>query len=76
LDLESDKGTHSPDAVHISTWVPPAPTMVSSNLDEISQYDALRKYLDSLNEEINQHGDIKYKMLTKVKQIFSLFTLY
>ncbi|KAG1054230.1 hypothetical protein G6F43_003740 [Rhizopus delemar] len=65
LDLESDKGTHNPDAVHISTWVPPAPTMVSSSLNEISQYDALRKYLDSLNEEINQHGDIKYKMLTK-----------
>lgn len=58
---------NDPDAVHVSTWVPPAPTMVSSVLDEKSHYDDLQKYLDSLNEEINEHREIKKKILVKVK---------
>ncbi|KAG1472849.1 hypothetical protein G6F56_001297 [Rhizopus delemar] len=59
LDLASN------DTVNISTWLPPTPTTVPSTLDEATQYDNLRRYLDSLNEEIDQHGDIKDKMLIR-----------
>lgn len=56
-----------PDAVHISHWVPPTPTMVSSALDETTHYDNLQKYLGMLNQEINDHREIKKKILVKVK---------
>jgi hypothetical protein len=59
---------HDPDQVNISHWVPPAPTMVSSVLDEESHYDNLQKYLVLLNQEINDHREIKKKILVKVMQ--------
>ncbi|CEG72491.1 hypothetical protein RMATCC62417_08043 [Rhizopus microsporus] len=58
---------HHPDTVHVSTWVPPAPSMISSTLDEVTQYENLQKYLNQLNEEINEHRELKDKMLIKVK---------
>ncbi|GAA5804889.1 hypothetical protein HPULCUR_010398 [Helicostylum pulchrum] len=57
-----------PDAVHISSWVPPTPTMVSSALDETTHYDNLQKYLGMLNQEINDHREIKKKILVKFPQ--------
>jgi hypothetical protein len=60
------KYIHDPDTVHISNWVPPAPTMVSSILDEKTQLEGLQKYVDQLNEEINEHREIKKKILVKV----------
>ncbi|KAI8087116.1 hypothetical protein BDF21DRAFT_413756 [Thamnidium elegans] len=57
-----------PDAVHISNWVPPTPTMVSSALDETTHYDNLQKYLGMLNQEINDHREIKKKILVKFPQ--------
>lgn len=60
------KYIHDPDAVNISNWVPPAPTMVSSILDEKEQLESLQKYVNQLNEEINEHREIKKKILVKV----------
>lgn len=58
---------HHPDTVHVSTWVPPAPSMISSTLDEVAQYENLQKYLNQLNKEINEHRELKDKMLIKVR---------
>ncbi|CEP17034.1 hypothetical protein [Parasitella parasitica] len=57
--------TQDPDSIVINDWMPPTATMVSSQLDEKAQYDALQKHLAELNEEINQHRDIKNKILIK-----------
>lgn len=49
----------------IYDWKPPAPPTVSSNLDEKEQYEALQKHLNMLNADINEHREIKKKMLVK-----------
>ncbi|GAN03834.1 sec7 domain-containing protein [Mucor ambiguus] len=59
---------HDPDAVSISHWIPPAPTMVSSILDEKAQFESLQAYVNQLNEEINEHREIKRKILVKFQQ--------
>lgn len=70
MDLDKGQGYASdvdPDSIVLADWVPPQPTMVSSTLDEREQYKSLQKYLAGLNEEINQHRDMKSKILIKVK---------
>ncbi|KAF1806302.1 hypothetical protein FB192DRAFT_1349775 [Mucor lusitanicus] len=59
---------HDPDAVSISHWIPPAPTMVSSILDEKAQLESLQAYVNQLNEEINEHREIKRKIMVKFQQ--------
>ncbi|KAI8093239.1 uncharacterized protein BX664DRAFT_294856 [Halteromyces radiatus] len=54
----------SPD-IMIYEWRPPAPPMVSSSLNEKEQYEALQKHLSMLNVDINEHRDIKKKMMVK-----------
>ncbi|RCI06880.1 hypothetical protein CU098_010544 [Rhizopus stolonifer] len=54
-----------PDSIMIQDWIPPTPTMVSSQLDEKEQFEALQKHLVYLNNEINCHRDIKSKILIK-----------
>lgn len=69
MDLDKGQGYASvedPDSVAITDWIPPQPTMVSSALDEREQYESLQKYLEKLNNEINQHRDMKSKILIKV----------
>jgi len=74
LDLDAEesgekitgKYFHDPDAVTISHWIPPAPTMVSSILDEKAQFESLQAYVNQLNEEINEHREIKRKIMVKV----------
>lgn len=69
LDLDSvDHGDyiHDPDAVNISLWTPPAPSMVPSALDEKTQLLNMQKYVEQLNLEINEHREIKRKILVKV----------
>lgn len=70
LDLDSvevsGKCLGDPDSITVYDWRPPAPPAVSSTLDEKEQFDALRKHLVALDEEINQHRDLKRKMLVKV----------
>lgn len=58
---------HDPDAINISHWVPPTPTMVSTVLDEVTHFENLQKYLVLLNQEINDHREVKKKILVKVK---------
>jgi hypothetical protein len=58
--------TVDPDTVTITDWIPPQPTMVSSTLEEKEQYIVLQKYLQKLNNDINQHRDMKSKILIKV----------
>lgn len=62
------KYIHDPDAVNLSHWIPPAPTMVSSILDEKAQFESLQTYVDQLNEEINEHREIKRKIVVKVRK--------
>lgn len=61
--------TQDPDSIMIHDWMPPTATMVSSQLNEKEQYEALQKHLVDLNEEINQHRDIKSKIMIKVHVI-------
>ncbi|KAI8365713.1 hypothetical protein BD560DRAFT_448084 [Blakeslea trispora] len=73
LDLDAiEKGkkiigkyTENPDSVNVSVWTPAAPTMIPSVLDEEAQLEALQKYVDLLNEEINDHREIKKKIQVK-----------
>lgn len=58
--------TSDPDDVVINEWLPPTATMVASQVDEKEQFDILQKHLVELNIEINQHRDIKSKILIKV----------
>ncbi|EPB88170.1 hypothetical protein HMPREF1544_05002 [Mucor circinelloides 1006PhL] len=57
--------TQDPDSIMINDWMPPTATMVSSQLNEKDQYEVLQKHLVDLNEEINQHRDIKSKIMIK-----------
>ncbi|OBZ90732.1 PH and SEC7 domain-containing protein C11E3.11c [Choanephora cucurbitarum] len=59
------KYTNNPDLVNVSVWTPAAPTMIPSALDEEAQLEALQKYVDQLNEEINDHREIKKKIQVK-----------
>ncbi|KAG2197608.1 hypothetical protein INT47_006671 [Mucor saturninus] len=54
-----------PDTILIGDWLPPTATMVSSAMDEKEQYEMLQKHLVELNHEINQHRDIKTKIMLK-----------
>ncbi|KAI9483259.1 MAG: hypothetical protein EXX96DRAFT_499255 [Benjaminiella poitrasii] len=56
---------HDPDKVHVFQWNPTAPTMVSSVLNEKAQLKSLQKYVSLLNKEINEHREIKKKILVK-----------
>ena len=72
LDLDSleisGKYFGDPDGVTIYDWKPPAPPTVCSTLDEQEQWDALQKHLDTLSNEINEHRELKRKILVKVKE--------
>ncbi|KAI9268770.1 hypothetical protein BY458DRAFT_511027 [Sporodiniella umbellata] len=56
---------HSSESTNIFTWLPPTPTTIPSKLDEATQFESLRKYLDALNEEIDTHGDIKERLIQR-----------
>ncbi|KAI8984095.1 hypothetical protein BDF20DRAFT_365079 [Mycotypha africana] len=55
-----------PDTISINDWhPPPSLSQLPSELDEKSQLASLQEYLDELNRDINEHRDIKPKMLIK-----------
>ncbi|KAG2237528.1 hypothetical protein INT48_005564 [Thamnidium elegans] len=56
---------NDPDSIFIQDWLPPSATMVSSQMDEQVQYQVLQKHLVELNAEINQHRDLKTKIMIK-----------
>jgi hypothetical protein len=60
----SSSSLHAADLM-VYDWLPPAPPMMSSNLNEKDQYDALQKHLAMLNSDINEHRDIKKKILVR-----------
>ncbi|CAO3582679.1 unnamed protein product [Absidia cylindrospora] len=51
--------------IMIYDWRPPVPPMVSSNLNERDQHKALQRHLNTLNSDINEHREIKKKMMVK-----------
>ncbi|KAI9322735.1 hypothetical protein BX666DRAFT_1897992 [Dichotomocladium elegans] len=69
LDLDGGDGCGNylddPDTVCIYDWQPPAPPTVSSTLTEEDQIVALRKHLRALAAEINEHRELKRKILVK-----------
>lgn len=54
------------DSVNLYEWTPPIPSMTVSQLDEISQLNDLRKHLDELNEELEEHCILDKKIEAKV----------
>ncbi|KAI7870410.1 hypothetical protein BDF14DRAFT_1979932 [Spinellus fusiger] len=56
--------SHS-DNVQVYDWQPPTPPMVASALGEKGQWDTLQKHLSGLNREINDHREIKKKMVAR-----------
>jgi hypothetical protein len=51
--------------IMVYDWRPPAPPTVASTLDEHEQYSALQKHLNMLNGDINEHREIKKKMMIR-----------
>lgn len=60
------EGSVSADTVNVYEWTPPAPSMGTSHLDEISQLNELRKHLDELNDELETHCMLDKKIEAKV----------
>jgi hypothetical protein len=50
------------DDITIHEWRAPLLPTISSLLEEAAQLDALHKYVQELNNELDQHHDIKPKM--------------
>ncbi|KAL1921561.1 uncharacterized protein VTP21DRAFT_11277 [Calcarisporiella thermophila] len=46
----------------INEWQPPAPPMVSSNLDEASQIQALNRHVEGLERELENHSEYREAM--------------
>jgi hypothetical protein len=59
----------SADSVNVYEWTPPPPSMLTSQLDEISQLNELRKHLDELNDELETHCMLDKKIEAKVSCI-------
>ncbi|KAI9308266.1 hypothetical protein BJ944DRAFT_113708 [Cunninghamella echinulata] len=58
-------GIHNPDAITIFDWQPPLPPMTSSHLNEQDQLNVLKEHLHWLHAEINEHREVKTKILVK-----------
>lgn len=71
LNLDSDEVSgqyvldSDPDSVTIYDWQPPTSPAVASTLDEKEQHEALQKHLQAISEEINEHRELKRKILVK-----------
>jgi hypothetical protein len=63
MELEEDI---SNDSINLYDWSPPVPSMTLSQLDEISQLNQLRKHLDELNDEMDEHCTLDKKIESKV----------
>ncbi|KAI8357344.1 hypothetical protein EDC96DRAFT_514997 [Choanephora cucurbitarum] len=63
--LHLHSALQDPDSIMIQDWIPPTPTMVSSQLEEEKQFESLQHHLVYLNNEINHHRDIKSKIFIK-----------
>ncbi|KAI8579252.1 hypothetical protein K450DRAFT_243513 [Umbelopsis ramanniana AG] len=59
------EGSVSADTVNVYEWTPPAPSMGTSHLDEISQLNELRKHLDELNDQLETHCMLDKKIEAK-----------
>ncbi|KAI7875801.1 hypothetical protein K492DRAFT_182339 [Lichtheimia hyalospora FSU 10163] len=59
------QGNDDPDAVNIFDWKPPTPPLVSSSLEEEQQLEVLKKHLNALEQEIDDHRELKRKILAK-----------
>ena len=77
MNLDTDEAEvhgqqfQDPDAISIFDWRPPSSPLVSSTLDEKQQYDTLQKHLKALDKEIDNHRELKTRMIAKVS--FLLF---
>lgn len=69
VDVNTGQSFDDPDSINIYEWRPPMPPSVSSTLDELDQLDALRKHLGTLSNDINEHRDLKRKMVIKVRRM-------
>ncbi|KAG2171769.1 hypothetical protein INT43_008149, partial [Umbelopsis isabellina] len=60
--LEEDISNES---INLYDWSPPTPSMTASHLDEFSQLNQLRKHLDELNDEMDEHCTLDKKIESK-----------
>ncbi|KAI8968939.1 hypothetical protein BDF20DRAFT_892384 [Mycotypha africana] len=56
--LNTDNNNH----IVINDWQAPEPPTNSSMLDEVNQLETLRKHVQELTQELDQHRDLKAKM--------------
>ncbi|KAI8332599.1 hypothetical protein BC941DRAFT_402253 [Chlamydoabsidia padenii] len=62
---QQDYGSSPFSDIMVYDWRPPAPPSVASTLDEKEQYNALQKHLTMLNSDINEHREVKKKMMIR-----------
>ncbi|KAL2145408.1 hypothetical protein VTI28DRAFT_7335 [Corynascus sepedonium] len=69
LSNSSNSNTHNPhhklpgDRIHITDWVPPAPSMRPSPLTESDQLESLLAYVRSIEAELQSHNALRSPML-------------
>lgn len=69
LDGIEDDG-HDDDSTHLAAplyqWQPPTPPMMASTLGEVAQLDTLQQHIRTLNDELDRHRDLKWKIERRV----------
>ncbi|KAG2217575.1 hypothetical protein INT45_004928 [Circinella minor] len=71
MNLDTDEAEvhgqqfQDPDAISIFDWRPPSSPLVSSTLNEKEQYQTLQKHLKALDNEIDNHRELKTRMIAK-----------
>lgn len=63
------RGGTSPyaDRTFINEWKPPMPPSVPSQHDEETQLEALKKHVASMNEELQEHNNLRTPMMQLVR---------
>ncbi|PGH12576.1 hypothetical protein AJ79_04197 [Helicocarpus griseus UAMH5409] len=63
LDQQNVRPRLPADRIHISDWSPPQQSMMASTLSELDQLNTLRKYVKHVEEELQQHNELRSAMV-------------
>ncbi|KAK2784105.1 hypothetical protein FQN53_008822 [Emmonsiellopsis sp. PD_33] len=63
LDQQNVRPRLPADRIHISDWSPPQQSMMASNLPETNQLNTLRKYVKHVEDELQQHNELRGAMV-------------
>ncbi len=56
--------------VYINEWKPPLPPTVSSEHDEETQMEALKKHVESMKKDLKKHNELREPMLALVSGLY------